>query len=331
MIDDNSFPVRRHAYRAAAFLLAFLILMTSPSISAQDQPAPYVIGYGDVLSVRFWQEPGLDSQVRVGEDGMITLPVIGRIKAAGLTTSELAQKIVEQLTFYQSPVSQATVTVTEFNSRAVLVSGEVASPTRLSYEAIPDLWSVIMDAGGPTERADLSRVRIIRQKEEKPEIIDVDLLSIVSGGDISKAPDLLPGDLVNVPVAPFGVTAEPGDRSVGGRNIYFVLGSVASPGVRNLVTDMDVLDAVALAGGMTAEADLKNVRVVMKGPEYSTVVKIDLEKYLEDGSIPRFVLHPEDTIVVPARKSGTLARVMGTLGQVMPVVTAAGTIILLLR
>ncbi len=125
--------------------LILLVMMIASSVVGQDDAEPYVIGYGDILSVRFWQEPTLDSEVRVGEDGMITLPVIGSIKAAGLTTSDLAQRIVEQMTFYHSPVSQATVAVTEFNSRAVLVSGEVMSPARLSYERIPDLWRVILD------------------------------------------------------------------------------------------------------------------------------------------------------------------------------------------
>jgi polysaccharide export outer membrane protein len=331
-IERSSYQKRgaKTVARLIAWTTLFLLVFAAYA-AGQDDAEPYVIGYGDVLSVRFWQEPTLDSEVRVGEDGMITLPVIGRIKAAGLTTTDLAQKIVEQMTFYHSPVSQATVAVTEFNSRAILVSGEVVTPGRQSYERIPDLWRVILDAGGPTDRADLSRVRIIRQKDEKPELMDVDLLSIVASGDISEAPALQPGDLVHVPAAPFGVSMEPGERAEGGRNVYFIFGSVPSPGVRNLEAGMDVLDAIALAGGMTQEADMKNVRVVIKGQEYSTIVKIDMEKYLNEGSVPRFILHAEDTIVIPARKRGPFASVLGTLGQVVPFVTAVGTLILLLE
>jgi polysaccharide export outer membrane protein len=313
-------------------MLALWIAFSAGSIPAQDGTEPYIIGYTDVLSVSFWQEPALNSEVRVGEDGMITLPVIGTIKAAGLTTSELAKNIVEQMTFYQSPISQATVVVREFNYRAVLISGQVMTPSRLSYEKIPDLWRVILDAGGPTDQADLSQIRIIRKADGESEIIDVDLYTLIREGDISEAPELQPGDLVDIPLAPFGVSMEPGERPEDrGKNIYFVLGSVASPGVRNLETGIDVLDAIALAGGMTAEADLRNVRVVMKGSRYSNVVRIDLKEYVENGSSPRYILHPEDTIVVPARERDLFTNVLGALAAILPVVTATGTIILLTR
>jgi protein involved in polysaccharide export with SLBB domain len=307
-------------------------ILSAGLVQAQDDAEPYIIGYTDVLSISFWQKPALDSEVRVGEDGMITLPVTGTIRAVGLTTAELAKNIVERMTFYQSPISQATVAVMEFNSRAVLVSGQVDTPSRLSYEKIPDLWRVILDAGGPTDDADLSRVRIIRKVDEESEIIDVDLYSIIGEGDISRAPQLQPGDLVNVPLAPFGVTMEPGERpGEGGKNVYFVLGSVTLPGVRNLEPGMDVLDALALAGGPTTEADLRNVRVVMKGFGYSNIVKIDLEEYVEKGSSPRYILHPEDTIVVPAREAGLFAKVLPAFGAIAAIITAVGTVVLLRR
>jgi polysaccharide export outer membrane protein len=313
-------------------MLVLWTILSADLVPAQEDAEPYIIGYTDVLSISYWQEPDLDSEVRVGEDGMITLPVIGPIRAVGFTTTELAENIVEQMTFYQSPISQATVTVLEFNFRAVLVSGQVLTPSRLSYEKIPDLWRVILDAGGPTEQADLSRVRIIRKIDKESQIIDVDLFSVIREGDISEAPQLQPGDLIDVPVAPFGVSMDLGEREEKeGRNVYFVLGSVTSPGVRNLEAGMDVLEAIALAGGTTPEADLRNVRVVMKGSGYSNIVKIDLEAYINEGSAPRYILHPEDTIVVPAREAGLFANVFIVSGAIAAIITATGTIILLTR
>lgn len=335
MKDDKSGysggTVLKNMLRISTVLFLWMTFSAS-FILAQDEAEPYIIGYTDVLSISFWQTPTLNREVRVGEDGMITMPVIGTIKAVGLTTSELAKNIVEQMTFYQSPISQATVVVREFNFRAVSVSGQVVAPSRLSYEKIPDLWRVLLDAGGPTDRADLSRVRIIRKVDGESEIIDVDLYSIIGEGDISKAPQLQPGDLVNVPLAPFGVSMELGEHpEEKGKNVYFVLGSVASPGVRSLEPGTDLLDAIALAGGPTTEADLRNVRVVMKGPRYSNIARIDLEEYLENNSSPRYILHPEDTIVVPAREKDLLARVIGSFIALLPIVTATGTVILLTR
>jgi protein involved in polysaccharide export with SLBB domain len=135
-----------------------------------------------------------------------------------------------------------------------------------------------------------------------------------------------------VPPTPFGVGRQLGETArFEGRNVFFVLGSVATPGVRNLEDQIDVLDAIALAGGLTPEADLSNVRVIMKGPRYSKIVKMDLQKYVDEGSPPRFILHPEDTVFVPSAEEGLFSTIMGRVGDFIPIITAVGTIVLLVR
>jgi len=320
-------------------LLAFLcaVFAASPASRAQTAPAqqkeePYIIGNSDRLSISFWQKPDLNKDVKVNENGTITLPVIGDIKAAGLTTAELARKIVEQMSFYNTPVSQATVVVTEFNSRSVVVTGKVVTPKTLAYERIPDVWKVILDAGGPTDDADLSRVTIVRKENEKTQVIDVDLYKIIKEGDLSKAPSLRPGDLVNVPGSSFGTAMQlPSEPRAELKNIYFVYGAVTNQGPRNLEPGIDVLEGITLAGGTTAEADLKNVRLVMKDAVFSSVVKLNLEQYYKNGNPPRLTLHPEDTIVVPAKGGGAFMKVVNSLGTIAPTLGAMGTFVLLFR
>ena len=186
------------------------------------------------------------------------------------------QAIVEQMAFYQTPISQATVVVTEFHSQQVVVTGQVLSPATHYYEKIPDLWRIILDSGGPSELADLSKVSIIRKGVTASQIINVDLLNLIQKGDLSKAPEIISGDLINVPSSAFGAVVQLGERTkFEGRNIYYVLGSVAQPGVRTLDAGIDVLDAIAIAGGFTTDADLKNVRVIMKGPRYSVTTRFN--------------------------------------------------------
>jgi polysaccharide export outer membrane protein len=330
----NSFlAIKRRSIAIGMSFLVILILLclnSNPAFGQDENEEPYRIGTKDVLSISFWQEPDLNTSARVAEDGMITLPVIGEIKAAGLTTRELSQSIVEQMTFYHTPISQATVTVTEFNSRNVVVTGEVLRPSALSYEKIPDLWRVILDAGGPTDEADLSEVTVIRKNEKGSEVINIDLYDLIKKGDLSKVPEVQAGDMINVPASPFGTALQLGE-SVGirGRNIYYILGSVRQPGVRSLDAGIDVLDAIAIAGGFTDDADLENVRVIMKGPRYSNVVRLNLKEYMNSGAPPRMELHPEDTIVVPAKKASLFGGVLGTVAQVVPLLTAVGTLILL--
>ncbi|UCE66445.1 MAG: polysaccharide biosynthesis/export family protein [Candidatus Zixiibacteriota bacterium] len=315
----------------SAYLLT-LICFPGGSILAQNESdESYRIGAKDVLSISFWQQPDLNTTVRVGENGMITLPVIGEIRAQGLTTGELSESIVEQMAFYHTPISQATVMVTGFHSRDVVVTGEVLNPSTLKYEKIPDLWRVVLDAGGPTEMADLSKITIVRKNEERSEIINVDLYDLIKKGDLSKAPEVLSGDLINVPASPFGAAIRLGESAeFRGRNIYYVLGSVAQPGARSLDAGIDVLDAIAIAGGFTDNADLQNVRVIMKGSGYSNVVKVNIKDYIDKGSPPRLILHPEDTIVVPAKEAGAFRGVLGAVAQFIPLLTAVGTLILLI-
>ncbi len=321
----------------SAFLVAGLVLFLCAA--ASDLPAQetakdslYIIGNTDMLSVTFWQQSDLNRDVRVSENGMISLPVIGEIKAAGLTTAELSKKIIQQMSIYNTPVSQATVTVTEFNSRSVVVSGQVQTPGTYRYEKIPDVWQVILDAGGPGTDADLSNVTIVRKEGEKSKVINVDLYNIIKTGDLSKAPGLRPGDLVNVPVSSYGssmnISSEPKFQ---GRNIVFIFGEVTEQGPRNLEDGMDVLDAIAVAKGFTDQADLKNVRVVIKDAKFSNVVKVNLEEYTKTGRPPRMMLHPEDTIIVPSKRGGTIGAALSTLNSIVPVISALGTLILLTR
>jgi polysaccharide export outer membrane protein len=312
------------------------VILTSVSFRLSHAQAgadeSYRIGPKDVLSITFWQQPDLNTQVRVGENGMITLPVIGDVKAESLTTSELSRAIVEQMTFYHTPISQATVAVTSFQSRSVVVSGQVRSPSTLFYEKVPDLWRVLLDAGGPTDIADLSSVAIVREHDGSSQIINVDLYDLIKKGDLSKAPAVLAGDLINVPSSAIGVATNLGESAqFQGRNIYYVLGSVSQPGARSLEAGIDVLDAIAIAGGFTQDADLENVRVIMKGSRYSNVVRLNLKDYIEKGSPPRLMLHAEDTIVVPPKEPAFLGGIMSAVVQIVPFLSAIGTIILLAR
>ena len=313
------------------FLVLFILVTPGGTIYAQDNDGEaYIIGAKDLLSISFWQQPELDSEVRVRDDGMIMIPVIGEIKAGGLTTQALSKSIIQEMTFYNTPVSQATVQVIEFNSLSVVVTGQVLLPAPLFYERIPDLWNIILDVGGPTEMADLSRVTIVRKTAEKSDVVPVDLLAILKGGDLSKAPKIQSGDLVNVPTSNFDAAFNITDRTkFEGRNVFYVLGSVFEPGPLPLEGGLDVLDAIALAGGYNEEADLKNISVIMKGPRTSNTMKINMNDYINTGSPPRYFIRAEDTVIVPAKKH-RFDNFLTNLSTVVPLITATITLLLVL-
>src|SRR5437763_5414254 len=90
-------------------------------------PAEYVIGADDVLSVVFWRDKDLSSDVAVRPDGNISIPLINDVHAAGLTPAQLKDKIVEEAKKYVEDPS-VTVVVKTINSRKVFITGEVRKP-----------------------------------------------------------------------------------------------------------------------------------------------------------------------------------------------------------
>lgn len=286
-------------------IIVVIMLVYWASLYAQDYQ-PYRIGVDDRLSISFWQEPDLDTEVRVDENGMITLPIIGDIKAAGFSTAELAKAIIEQVSFYNPRISQATVIVTEYNSQTVVLSGEINQLGEYHFERIPNILDVIRQAGGATSSADLSRVTIIRQEDGKAKIIEVDVLDYLRKGDLTGLPPLKAKDMINIPVSPYGEIAEilvsPAFK---GKNVYFIYGAINDPGVKNLTEDLELVDAIAAAGGITELSDTKNISVVMKDVKYSSVLSFNLDKYIKEGRPARYRLHPEDTIIIPFRRERT--------------------------
>jgi len=270
---------------------------------AQDA---YRIGVDDRLQINVWQEPDLAATVRVGQDGKITLPLIGEVMAAGLTTAELARKIVQQISFYNPAVSQATVVVTEYNSQFVVLSGAVNNPGRHAFEKIPNLLDVLSAAGGATATADLTRVSIIRQENGRARVIDVNLVRYIRDGNLADLPPLQAKDIINIPDSPYGVAAQQlASSGYKGKDIYFIYGAVAQPGVKNISEGLDLVDAISSAGGIVAAADIKNIRLVSKDVRYSKVMFFNLEKYNNEGKPARYIIRPEDTIFVPFQPTTT--------------------------
>jgi hypothetical protein len=94
---------------------------------ANVRPDTYVIGVGDVLDVNVWKEGELSKVVGVRPDGMITLPLIGEIKATGLTPVQLQEQITASLSKVMSD-PQVVVMVGAVNSMSFNIMGQVYKP-----------------------------------------------------------------------------------------------------------------------------------------------------------------------------------------------------------
>ncbi|MFQ5650661.1 MAG: polysaccharide biosynthesis/export family protein [bacterium] len=298
------------------------IILAGPLLSQE-----YTIQSGDNLSIAFWQQPDLNTETRVAQDGKIELPVVGRIRAAGLTAAQLSENIIEQISRYRINITQASVTITEYQGNKVFVTGQVGSPGTYSFEVIPNLWRVLQEAGGLLETADLARVSLIRAGEQSGNITQVDLRRYFEDGALTKLPRLNGGDTIHVPGLPsIRSDANTPTTPFSVRNEIYILGEVASPGRYNLEQDINLLEALILAGGPTNSAKLTEVKVLTRWRGNNGLIKINVEDFLQKAQPGPPQLRPGDTIYVPRKASNVAGFLASRI--LVPVLTSATVLIL---
>jgi len=287
----------------------------------------YTIGPGDVLEIRFWQENSLDATVTVTQDGMISLDIIGEVEAAGLTTIELEKTIVRQISRYNKAITHAVVRVVEYNSRVVYVTGQVLNPGKFTFEEIPNLWTIINEAGGAAEIGDLSRVVLIRGGSQAGEVEVVNVAALVATGRIEELPKIRPGDTIEVPRTASGLPSARLAAPSETRNVFYVTGAVVNPGMLTYESGLDVLDAISIAGGPIELADLENVKVISKDGLQAQVTVVDLDRFTTTGKPGRHLIRQEDTIIVPRKSRGFLG--ISSLSDLVTILGAVATSVLI--
>lgn len=156
----------------------------------------YKISPLDTLTVKVFQVPDLSGDFEVDLTGHIALPLLGNVKAVSLTTSQLDQKLTEQLgaRYLQSP--DVTVGVKSSTSRMVTVDGSVRQPGVFAINRDMTLMQVIAMARGTDENANPRRVAVFRQIDGQRMAAAFDLTSIRRGQ--MEDPKIYTGDIVVV-------------------------------------------------------------------------------------------------------------------------------------
>jgi polysaccharide biosynthesis/export protein len=201
------------SHSTALTFAALLTILTASPLSALAQaparpaaPAPtpkddgtlddYRIGPEDVLAVSVWKNDAMSRVVPVRPDGMISMPLLDDVKAAGLTPMELRDLIAKRLTeFVPSPA--VSVIVNEVRSFKVAVIGEVLRPARYDLKSRTTVLDVLALAGGFNQFASRNRLVVIRMEGKQQNRITVNYNKVINGeGD---NPVLRPGDILIVP------------------------------------------------------------------------------------------------------------------------------------
>ena len=134
-------------------------------------PSPYRIAAGDTLDVVVWGEEKVSGTAQVRPDGMISVALVGDLPAAGLTPEEMADRIRKALTrFIDNP--NVVVRVAATGSRHFFVMGNVRAPGMYDLRAGQTLIQALAVAGGFTDFAKESRIKVIRAGQAPMEIDD---------------------------------------------------------------------------------------------------------------------------------------------------------------
>ncbi|WP_050924710.1 SLBB domain-containing protein, partial [Vibrio harveyi] len=208
-------------------------------------------------------------------------------------------------------------------SRAVAVMGEVVRPGRIEWSDEMDLIDLIAHVGGPTRRADTSKIEI--SNNGKVTKFDLDKY-ILQGSPHSKLPSVSAGTVVRVHALP----DDPSDNksqwvSQSSDASIYVFGQINAPGRYRFTKEMHFLDILSAADGPTKDADIHNIRVTHRGLGYAKVSKLNLSLYFETGDesiLPD--VRPGDTIYIPEKDKNWLDRSKESTVRVLGEVHAPG-------
>lgn len=160
-----------------------------------------VLGPGDVVEVRIYNEADLSGTHQISPNGTIRLPLVGEVVASGLTADELTVKIQDAYNEKYLKNAEVSLLLKEYNSRKVFVLGQVAKPGPYPFDGKMTVIEAIAMAGGTTKIADGNRVLLTREKDGGAQVRVVIEVARIERG---QAPDveLAPGDILFVPESP---------------------------------------------------------------------------------------------------------------------------------
>jgi polysaccharide biosynthesis/export protein len=297
----------------------------------------YTLGGGDRIRVNVFEVPEYTGEYQIPPGGAINLPLIGSVSVLGLTTEQAADEIAQR---YARFLKRPLISVNLLSPRPinVFVAGEVTRPgaytLNLSGGAgdapgvqYPTVLAALTTAQGVTLAADVTQVQLRRKLGRSGEqVVSLNLKELIQTGRISQDITLRDGDTIVVPTATAFNLAEA--RNLSAANFaadptrprtVAIIGEVNRPGsylVTQGTTGGDataptigggisglptVTRAIQLAGGITPQADVRNLKLrrpTRTGSEQT--IDINLWQLLQSGDINQdIVVQDGDTIVIP--------------------------------
>lgn len=235
-------------------LITIFFLSVSLSI-AQD----YIVGEEDILKITVYNHSDLTTTVRISGDGIINFPLIGSVKVAGLTVSQVSQEISGLLADGYIINPHVSVFIEEFRSKKTIIMGQVNKPGIYMLHGQTTFLELISKAGGLTKDAG-DKATVKRRSNTSggnESIIIINLKKLIEEGDTSQDIALMDND--NIYVSKAGV--------------FYVTGEVKKPDAYKYKEGITVVKAITMAGGFTDKASTGRVKIVRKVEGKEEVIK----------------------------------------------------------
>jgi polysaccharide export outer membrane protein len=267
---------------SALFRVFAFLLTASVAWGAAGEDATYILRPNDTIRLSVYAEPDLSVQVRILKTGQASFPLIGSVEVGGLAVSAAATRIRELYAKDYLVDPKLTLTVDEYATEFISVIGSVKIPGQIPMPVSGhlDLASAMATAGGVTEAADANSIQLVR----------------ASGTTSSFSMSSIEG-------ASGRIQLSAGDRIIVNQSAYVgktlsVLGQVGKPGPLAFPMNgrLDLVNAIAMAGGLTELANPKKVTINRKGK----VSVVDFREISQRGDRP-LLLQPDDVVTVGER------------------------------
>jgi len=291
----------------------------------------YILGPGDSLRIDIFNVPEYSGEYMLLSDGTVNMPMVGTIRLQGMTIYQASEEIASAMgRFLRRPI--ITISLLRVRPLKIAIAGEVNRPGSYSVDLnrnqsvnIPTVTGAIELAGGITQSADIRRIQVRRTRPytgevqsslKSAEIITVDLWQLLQRADLSQDITLRDGDSILIPtIASVNLDETPQLAAASfatntGRALNIaVVGEIKRPGPYTLSNSQStnaatVTQGIQAAGGLTQEADIRNILVRRRTKSGSEqLVEVNFWNLLQTGDLRQDLpLQEGDTIVVARAK-----------------------------
>lgn len=270
------------------FVIAWLLIAGGAVAQevATSVTAGYRVGPKDLLEIKVFEVPELNIERRIDADGTVDLPLLGKVKVEGLTSTEAADRLKAHLEATYVQRASVAVQVREFRSKPITVLGAVRQPGPLAYTGAWTLLDALAAAGGVQDGSVGDRIYILRRAQTGlTDQIFVNVEDLILRADPDANLPIYPNDLINVP-SRTSIT-------------IYCLGQFRSPGALSFTsTDrITVMTTIARAGGLTDRAS--SSLIIKRRDRAGKDIEIPVNaKRVLSGKDPDVELQSGDVLIV---------------------------------